>query len=83
MKIVLTIYYVLNKTPKSKSNVSPYEILKKKQHNLSYLKTRGCLAYVMIYDPKRVKLTSRAYECILIGCAFNMKSYMFYDLNVS
>src|SRR4051812_32263711 len=31
--------------------------------------------------PKRVKLASRAYECVLIGYAANSKAYRFYDLN--
>ena len=40
-----------------------------------------CLAYVRIPDPKRVKLASRAYECVFIGYAVNSKAYRFYDLN--
>lgn len=33
-------------------------------------------------DPKRVELSSRAYECIFIGYAINSETYRFYDLNV-
>ena len=80
-KILLTVCYVLNKIPKSKSKTSPYEILKKRQPKLSYLRTWGCLAYVRIPDPKRVKLASRAYECVFFGYAINSKAYRFYDLN--
>ena len=80
-EILLTVCYVLNRIPKSKSKTSPYEILKKRQPNLSYLRTWGCLAYVRIPDPKRVKLASRAYECVFIGYAINSKVYRFYDLN--
>jgi len=32
-------------------------------------------------DPKRVELTSRAYECVFIRYAINSKTYRFYDLN--
>ncbi|GAU49932.1 hypothetical protein TSUD_408340 [Trifolium subterraneum] len=67
--------------PKSKRSESAYEILKKRQPNLSYLRTWGCLAYVRKPDPKRVKLASRAYECVFIGYAANSKAYRFYDLN--
>ena len=49
-EILLTVCYVLNRVPKSKSNISPYEIVKKRQPNLSYLRTWGCLAYVRILD---------------------------------
>jgi hypothetical protein len=47
---------------------------------LSYIRTWGCLAYVRIPNPKRVKLASRAYECVFIGYALNSKAYRFYDL---
>ncbi|KAK2455989.1 putative mitochondrial protein [Trifolium repens] len=80
-EIILTVCYLLNRVPKSKEMVSPYEKLKKRQPNLSYLRTWGCLAYVRIPDPKRVKLASRAYECAFIGYAANSKAYRFYDLN--
>lgn len=79
-EILLTICYVLNRVPKTKNKISPYEILKKRQPNLSYFRTWGCLAYVRKPDPKRVKLTSRAYECVFIGYALNSKAYRFYDL---
>jgi len=71
---------VLNRVPKTKNKVSPYEILKKRQPNLSYIQTWGCLAYVRIPNPKRIKLASRTYECVFIGYALNSKAYMFYDL---
>ena len=79
-EILLTVCYVLNRVPKSKCKISPYEILKKRQPNLSYLRTWGSLAYVRIPDPKRVKLASRAYECVFIRYAANSKAYRFYDL---
>ena len=33
-------------------------------------------------NPKRVELTSRAYECVFIGYVINDEAYRFYDLNV-
>ena len=48
---------------------------------MSYFRTWGCLAYVRIPDPKRIKLASRAYECVFIGYAINSKAYRFYDIN--
>jgi len=33
------------------------------------------------FEPKRVKLTSRAYECVFIGYAIIREAYRFYDLN--
>ncbi|KAK2362991.1 myosin-16 [Trifolium repens] len=80
-EIILNVFYILNRVPKANIVVSPYEILKKRQLNLSYLRTWGCLTHVRIPDPKRVKLASRAYECVFIGYAANNKAYRFFDLN--
>ena len=41
------------------------------------------MAYLRIPNPKRVKLTSRAYECEFIGYEINKKEYRFYDLNIN
>jgi hypothetical protein len=65
-EILLTVCYVLNRIPNSKSLISPYELWKNKKPNVSYFKVWGCLAYVRIPDPKRSKLASRAYECVLL-----------------
>nr|GFA89088.1 retrovirus-related Pol polyprotein from transposon TNT 1-94 [Tanacetum cinerariifolium] len=66
--------------PKSKSKTSPYELMKIKPPSLSYFGSWGCLAYVRIPDPKRIKLASRAYECLFIRYALNSKAYRFVDL---
>ena len=79
-EIVLTVCYVLNRIPNSKTNISPYEIWKNKKPNVLYFRTWGCLAYVRKPDPKRSKLASRAYECVFIGYGCNSKAYRFYDL---
>jgi len=57
------------------------KFLKKRQLNLSYFWTWDCLNYIWILDPKKVELTSRAYECVFIGYGINSETYRFYDLN--
>ena len=47
-EIFKPVNYVLNRIPKSNTKTSPYEILKNKTPNLSYLRTWGCLVYVTI-----------------------------------
>ncbi|GKC43573.1 retrovirus-related pol polyprotein from transposon TNT 1-94 [Tanacetum coccineum] len=54
--------------------------MKNKPPNLSYFRSWGCLAYARIPDPKRIKLASRAYECVFIGYALNSKAYKLFDL---
>ena len=44
-----------------------------------YFRTCDCLAYVRIPNRKRVKVASRACECVFIGYALNSKSYRFYE----
>ena len=48
---------------------------------MSYFRTWGCLAYVRIPDPKKIKLASKSYECVFISYAVNNKAYRIYDLN--
>ena len=50
-EVLLTVCYVLNRVPNSKSKISPYEIWKAKKPNVSYFRTWGCLAYVRKPDP--------------------------------
>lgn len=65
--ILFIVCYILNRAPKYTNNISHYDILKKRQPNLSYFRTWGFLAYVRILDLNRVKLASRVYECVFIG----------------
>lgn len=48
---------------------------------MSYLRTWDCLAYARFPDLERVKLASKAYECVFIWYASNSKAYGCYDLN--
>lgn len=81
-EILLTIYYMLNKVPKYKRQISPYPILNKRQPKLSYFRTWGCLGYVWIPNHKILKLTNRSYACVFIGFFFVfLQVYRFYDVN--
>ena len=71
---------MLNRIPKSKSNITPNEVLKDRKPNVSYFRTWGCLVYVRIPDPKRSKLARRGYESIFVGYAEHSKAYRFFDL---
>ena len=45
--------------------------------NLKYLKVWGCLAKVMLPDPKKRKIGSKTYDCMFIGYASNNAAYRF------
>ena len=78
-EILLTVCYVLNRVPSSKTKSPPYEIWKNKKPNMLYLRTWGCLAYVRKPNIKISKLASRAFECAF---ASNSKAYRFYENHV-
>ncbi|GAU39727.1 hypothetical protein TSUD_144940 [Trifolium subterraneum] len=48
--------------------------------NLYTITKNGIFIGKRIPDPKRVKLSSRAYEYVFVGYAANSKAYRFYDL---
>ena len=79
-EIILTVFYVLNRVPNSKTYTSPIERWLNRKPNVFYFLVWGCLAYVRIPDLKRSKLASRAYECAFIGYAIHSKAYRFYDI---
>jgi len=56
--------FYLIEYPSLRTKIQIKFFLKKKQPNLSYFWTWDCLDYIWIMDPKKVKLTSRAYECV-------------------
>ena len=45
--------------------------------NLEYLKVWGCLAKVMLPEPKKRKFGSRTCDCVFIGYACNSSCYRF------
>ncbi|GKV08527.1 hypothetical protein SLEP1_g20144 [Rubroshorea leprosula] len=80
-KAVLTTCYMLNRIPNKKTNLTSFELWRGYKPNLSYLKARGCLAYVRLTDPKRPKLGAKAATCVFIGYATTSKAYRFLDLD--
>ncbi|XP_074578534.1 uncharacterized protein LOC141835014 [Curcuma longa] len=74
---VLTANYLLNKVPRKKIEKSPYELWKGRQPSYKYLRVWGCLAKVMVPDPKRIKIGPKTVDCIFIGYAHNSCAYRF------
>ena len=60
-----------------KTKLTPYELWKSRKPTYKYLNVWGCLAKVIIYDPKNVKVEPKTVDCIFIGYAINSSVYQF------
>jgi len=53
---LLSAYFILNRIPKTDSDVTPYEHLKERTPNIQFFKVRGYLAKVSIPKLKKRKI---------------------------
>jgi len=63
----LVACFLQNRIPYKKTGLSPYELWKGYKPNLKYLRVVGCLARVMLPDPKKRKIGSKTFDCFFIG----------------
>ena len=72
-----TAVYILKRVPSKSVEVTPYEIWTNKKPYLSYIKIRGCPAYVnrTISD----KLEARSDKCLFVGYPKETRGYQFYN----
>jgi len=56
---------------------TPYKLWRGYQPNLKYPRVWGCLAKVMLPDPKKRKIGSKASNCMFLGYAEHNASYRF------
>ena len=74
---VLTTNYLLKKVPKKKVKKTSYELWKGRKPSYKYLRVLGCLAKVVVPQPKKVKMRFKTAACIFIGYAHNSNVYRF------
>ena len=74
---LLTACFLQNRIPHKKTGLSPYELWKGYKPNLKYLRVWGCLAKVMLLDPKKRKIGSKTSDCLFIGYAEHSATYRF------
>ena len=74
---ILSACHIQNRIPYKKNNKTPYELWKGYAPNLNYLKVWGCLAKVMLPEPKKRKIGSKTADCMLVGYAQNSAAYRF------
>ena len=78
---LLTACILQNKITLRKTGKTPYELWKGFQPNLKYLRLWGCLAKVMLPNPKKRKIGSKTSDCLLLGYAKHSGAYRFLVLN--
>jgi len=78
---LLTACFLQNRIPHKKTGKTPYELWKGFQPNLKYLRVWGCLAKVMLPDPKKRKIGSKTSDCLFLGYAKHSVAYRFLVLN--
>jgi hypothetical protein len=69
--------HIYDKVLHKKIGKTSYELWKDIKPNLEYLKVWGCLANIMLHEPKIRKLGSRIGYCDFIGFACNNSCYRF------
>ena len=80
-KALLTTCFLQNRIPHRKTGKTPYELSKGFQPNLKYLRVWGCLAKVMLPDPKKRKIGSKTSGCLFLGYAEHSDAYRFLALD--
>lgn len=73
----LSTCHLQNRIIMRKTGKIPYELWKNRLPNLSYLKVWGCLAKVILPDPKKRKIGSKTVDCLFIGYAKRSAAYRF------
>ena len=74
---ILSACHIQNRIPHKKTSKTPYELWKGHVPNLKYFKVWGCLAKVIIPEPKKRKLGPKTIDCMFIGYAHNSATYRF------
>jgi len=76
-EVLLTAYFLQNRIPHKKTGNTPYELWRGYQPNLKYLRVWGCLAKVMLLDPKKRKIGSKTSDCMFLGYVEHSVAYRF------
>ncbi|PNX71449.1 retrotransposon-related protein, partial [Trifolium pratense] len=74
---ILSACHIQNRIIFKKTDKTPFELWEKRLPNLKYLKVWGCLAKVLLPEPKKRKIGSKTCDCMFIGYAGNSAAYRF------
>jgi transposase InsO family protein len=72
--------HILNRSPTfSVKNMTPKEAWSGHKPAVDHFRIFGCVAYVYIPDPKRIKLDAKGEKCVLLGVSDESKAYRLYN----
>ena len=74
---ILYACHIQNRIPYKKTSKTPNELWKGYAPNIGYLKVWGCLAKVLLSEPKKRKLGHKTFDAIFIGYVENSAAYRF------
>ena len=74
---ILSPCHIQNRIPYKKTGKTPYELWKGYAPNIAYLKMWGCLAKILLPEPKKRKLGPKTFNAMFIGYAENSAAYRF------
>ena len=76
-----TAVYLKNRSyTKAVLDMTPHEAWSGSKPNVKHLRVFGCMAYSHIPKDERLKLDSKAKQCILLGYGSTTKGYRLYDI---
>ena len=73
--------HILNRVPYKNFEKTPYELRRKREPNLKYLKVWGCLAKVNIPINKKRKIGPKTVDCVFVGYSMHSTTYRFLVVN--
>src|SRR5436190_5070006 len=78
---LLSACFILNRVPQRDSDVTPYERWKGRTPNIQFFKVWGCLAKVLIPEPKKRKISPKTVDAVFIGYALDSNVNRFLVVN--
>ena len=76
-EVILSVCHIQNIIPYKRTGKTPYELWKGYAPNIAYLKVWGCLAKVLLPEPKKRKLGPKTVDAMFISYAENSAAYRF------
>ena len=74
---IISACHIQNRIPYKKIGKTPYKLWKGYAPNIAYLKVWGCLAKVLLPEPKKWKLGLKTFDAMFIGYVENSAAYKF------